>query len=150
MIRGIFVLVAFIAIGHPAQAAFPGDPNCPQNDKTGQTTWFDYVSGKLTKNKGAGIFSIVFNRNIGTIVANRQYTVDYRGNGNWAATGYNSSQRQPILDPRDGAPARGGAPIEQHKMIIWGVLLLFNEAGQVFELYDKKFDEVGKLDCTLY
>lgn len=144
----IVVLAATVIVGASSARATPlaGNPHCPLNDP-GKYNWIDYMSKKYDANYPP--LSIVFNRNIGTIVAGRYYTVTYTGNGSWRAAGYNSAQNKNIIDPLDGEPVRGGAPVEQYKMNIWGVMLQFNKAGEVYELYDKKFDRVGTLYCIL-
>jgi hypothetical protein len=149
----VFSLAAWALNGTAARATLALPSPCPTADPKLPISWYDYLSHSLSSKPGDYPVGVIFNRNIGTIAAGHIYTVYWRPGDVWFAAGWNSSQRQDILDPDPNNSdefARRKAPIQQHQMNVWGVPLQFNEAGEVFELYDKKFELVANLKCILY
>jgi hypothetical protein len=125
-------------------------PACP--DMSPMVSWRDYMSAKFPKagNKVSGIAGVQF-RNakkindppaIGRLDTRFCYGVQYHGNNvyeTWLIPppGFPSAN-----DPKNGLV---GNPMK-YEINVYGVLLLFNEAGEVL---NRNGDVVGQLVCYL-
>lgn len=141
-----------LALGANANPRDKVHPKCPTNNPS--VSWRDYMSGKLPWEGGKppAVASVVF-RNakaladpeaIGKLPTNACYLIIYLAeSGKRGAKGYRSVRAAgppPIqMSPLPGDP-------EEYEINVHGVLLLFNEAGEVL---DRRGRPVGNLICYI-
>jgi hypothetical protein len=88
-------------------------------------------------------FSIRFTRHIGDIEGGQCYTIIYRGNDNWGASGKIRTIRQHTSK----FEARHGGNPTNYETNVWGARFTYNEAGEVFYAADGKL--AGKMFCHI-
>jgi hypothetical protein len=103
---------------------YSGSPNCPLVSPG--HTWKDYFLGKYGDQHPP--FTVVFDHlkeHIGTIPVGGKFTVS-RDAGGWYAAGTNWFGDYKAVKYPNGDTAK-------NELSIWGVLLIFNEFGMVFQ-----------------
>jgi hypothetical protein len=138
LLLGVVLIISTTSIS--PSYVYKGSPNCPfaWQDQP-RHTWKDFFMGKYGDTPWI-MFTVKFDHlthNIGTIPAGSSFTMARQG-GVWTASGKNVFGDNKSVGYANGDP-------EKYELSVWGALLKYNEAGQVY--LDKEL--VGSLRCGI-